>query len=151
MIFGVVHMISRLAALDALMKEYGIDDRYAKRLVSICCDGTSINMGKYHGVTTQLQRTRLWLLIIHCVNHRLELAIKDASREDSSFTEVSDVLLGLYLCTRNSGKVKALLKKIVLDLDVMCVAFVKPRGLDSKTTNTGPSQRLLSITCPCPC
>ena len=44
-------------------------------------------MGKYNGVTSQLQRTRLWLLIIHCVNHRLELAFE----EDSSFAEMIDV------------------------------------------------------------
>ena len=29
------------AALDTLMKEYGIDDRYAKRLLLVCCDGVS--------------------------------------------------------------------------------------------------------------
>ena len=55
---------------DALMREYGIDK--AKRLVSICCDGASINMGKYTALA----------LIIHCVNLRLKLAIKDAFRED---------------------------------------------------------------------
>ena len=79
-------------------------------------------------MTSQLQRARLWLLIIHCVNHRLELAIKDAFREDSSFTEASDVLLGVDMCTRNSEKIKALLKKIALDLDVMWVAFVTSDG-----------------------
>ena len=55
----------------------------------------------------------------------MELAIKDDFRADTNFTEVRNVLLGLYLRTGNSGKVKALLKKIALDLDVMCVAFVK--------------------------
>ena len=79
-------------------------------------------------VQCQLKRVRLWLLIIHCVNQRLELAVKDCLREDPAFTEVSEVLLALYYLTRNSGKVKLLLTKIALQLDVVCVAFVKSEG-----------------------
>ena len=111
--------------IDAVMEEYGVSDRYLRRLVSVCCDGASINMGKYNSVASQLKRVRLWLLIIHCVNHRLELAVKDSLKEGPAFTEVSEVLLALYYLTRNSGKVKSLLTKIALELDVVCVAFVK--------------------------
>ena len=52
-------------AIDAVMEEYGVSDRYLRRLISVCCDGASINMGKYNGVASQLKRVRLWLLIIH--------------------------------------------------------------------------------------
>ena len=111
------------------MEEYGVSDQYLRRLVSVCCDGASINMGKYNGVASQLKRVRLWLLIIHCVNHRLEYCkVKDGLKQDPAVTEVSEVLLALYYLTRNSGKVKSLLTKIALDLDVVCVAFVKSEG-----------------------
>ena len=79
---------------------------YENRLVSVCADGASINFRKYNGVTTQMKHARFWLLLIHCVNHRLELAIKDGFKEDSAFSEVDRIMLELYLLTRNSGKVK---------------------------------------------
>ena len=56
------------------------------------------------------------------------MAIKDGFKEDSAFSEVDRIMLELYPLTRNSGKVKGLLKKIALQLDVMCVAFVKSEG-----------------------
>ena len=40
-------------AIDAVMEEYGVSDRYLRRLVSVCCDGASINMGKYNGVASE--------------------------------------------------------------------------------------------------
>ena len=49
-------------------------------------------------------------------------------KEGPAFTEVSEVLLAIYYLTRNSGKVKSLLTKIALELDVVCVAFVKSEG-----------------------
>ena len=80
-------------------------------------------MGNYNGAVSQLKRVRLWLLIINCVNHRLELAVKDGLKEDPAFTEVSEVLLALYYLKRSSGKVKSLLTKIAIELDVVCVAI----------------------------
>ena len=76
-------------AIDTLMEEYDISTMYENRLVSVCADGASINFGKYNRVTTQMKHTRFWLLLIHCVNHRLELAIKDGFKEDSAFPEVN--------------------------------------------------------------
>ena len=46
-------------AIDAVMEEYGVSDRYLRRLISGCCDGASINMGKYNGVASQLKHVRL--------------------------------------------------------------------------------------------
>ena len=115
-------------AIDSVMEEYNASEVYKTRLISLCCDGASINLGKYRGVATQIKETRLWLLIIHCVNHRLELAIKDGFKVDSAFSEICDMLLNMYLLTRNSGKVKSMLIKVALELDVMCVNFVKSEG-----------------------
>ena len=49
-----------------------------------------------------------------CTNHQLELAMKDAFLVDAAFKEVDKVLLEMYLITRNSGKVKVLLKSVAM-------------------------------------
>ena len=67
-----------------------------------------------------MKRTRLWLLVIHCVYLRLEFAIKDGLKE-SSFTAVNQIMLDLYLLTGNSGKVKGLMNKITHQLGWWCV------------------------------
>ena len=54
--------------------------------------------------------------------------MKTAFLADPAFKDVDQVLLDMYLVTRNSGKVKRLLKVIALRLDVMFVAFVNSDG-----------------------
>ena len=80
------------------------------------------------GICTLFQEDCEWLMVIHCTNHQLELAMKDAFLADAVFKEVNKVLLEMYLITRNSGEVKQLLKSIAMQLDVMYVAFVKSDG-----------------------
>ena len=80
------------------------------------------------GVCTLFHEDREWLMVIHCTNHQLELAMKDAFSADAAFKEVNKVLLEMYLITRDSGKVKQLSKSIAMRLDVMHVAFVKSDG-----------------------
>ena len=64
-------------------------------------------------VCTLFREDREWLMVIQCTNHRLELAMKDAFLADAAFKEVDKVLLEMYLITRDSGKVKGLLKSTV--------------------------------------
>ena len=80
------------------------------------------------GICILFREDREWLTLIHCTNHRLELAMKDAFLVDAAFKEVDKVLLEMYLITRDSGKVKGLLKSIEMRLDVMYVAFAKSDG-----------------------
>ena len=65
---------------------------------------------------------------MNCTNHRLELAMKDAFEADSAFKDVDKILPEMYLLTRNSGKVKRLLKSIAMQLNVMFVTYVKSSG-----------------------
>ena len=58
------------------------------------------------GVCTLFREDREWLMVIHCTNHRLELAMKDAFSAGATFKEVDKALLEMYLITRDSGKVK---------------------------------------------
>ena len=80
------------------------------------------------GVCILFREDREWLMVTHCTNHRLELAMKDTFLADAAFKEVDKVLLEMYLITRHSGKVKGLLKSIEMRLDVMYVAFAKSDG-----------------------
>ena len=63
----------------SFLKEIGISESsFLNCLVGATADGASVNTGKYRGVLTQLKNERPWLITIHCVNHRIELAVKEA-------------------------------------------------------------------------
>ena len=55
---------------------FGID--LTHKLVSICVDGAAANLIIHNGLSTLLKQDLPWLIAVHCMNHRLELAIKDA-------------------------------------------------------------------------
>ena len=41
-------------------------------------DGAAVNFGVNRGMMAQLRNEMPWLIAVHCVAHRLELAVKDA-------------------------------------------------------------------------
>ena len=53
-------------------------DKYHLKLISLTTDGASVNTGKNSGLMTRMQveNERNWLVKIHCINHRVELAAK---------------------------------------------------------------------------
>ena len=53
---------------------------------------------------------RSWLVIIHCINHRLELAIKDAVSDINNFQDCDKFYLTLIFLFKNSGKLKSSIK-----------------------------------------
>ena len=104
------------------------EDRFENLLVAACTDGASVNMGRLSGACTKMKEERPWMLIIHCSNHQLELAVKDAFTAQKSFTDIDELLIQIYYMFRNSGKAKRLFTAMALTLDVTCVAFVKAGG-----------------------
>ena len=46
-----------------------------------------MNLGIYGGALMMMVEQRSWLVIIHCINHRLELAIKDAVSDINNFQD----------------------------------------------------------------
>ena len=83
------------------LASFGID--LAQKLVSICVDGAAVNLGVHNGLSTLLKQEAPWLVAIHCMNHRLELAVKDAF-SGSYFDEVTSVLVGLHSVYQHSPK-----------------------------------------------
>lgn len=113
---------------DVMIYDYDLKEEYSDRLVCVCADGASVNMGVYNGAVTQIKETRSWLLDIHCSNHRLELAVQGAFEENVAFANIDTLLMQLYQLTKNSGKVKRLLKATAMRLNVVCLNFVKSSG-----------------------
>ena len=93
---------------ETFTTDYKAKREYADHLVTVCADGASVNMGIYNGAVTKIKESRPWLLNIHCSNHRLELAVQGAFEEDAA--NIDNLLMQLYELTKNSGKVKRLLK-----------------------------------------
>ena len=92
-------------------KEMGLLEHvYEKHVVSATSDGASVNTGIYKGVLTQLKAERPWLTTIHCVNHRIELALKDAT--NVPFLRNAELLyLTIYNLLRRSGALKEEVKE----------------------------------------
>ena len=49
-----------------------------KKLFTLNVDGVSVNTGIHRGLGVKIKEDVPWLMLIHCFNHRLELAMKDA-------------------------------------------------------------------------
>ena len=66
------------------------------RIHDLNVDGTSVNRGEHNGLGTKIcEEYTPWLTVIHCFNHRLELAIKDALK-GTFFDEIDTMLLKLH-------------------------------------------------------
>ena len=74
---------------------FGID--LAQKLVSICVNGAAVNLGVHNGLSALFKQELPWLVAIHCMNHRLELAAKDAF-SSSYFNEFMSMLCQPTLC-----------------------------------------------------
>ena len=69
---------------------------FGNRLHGLNIGGASVNNWILSGLGTRiLDELSPWLTLVHCFNHRLELAIKDAFKE-TFFSEIDTMLLKLY-------------------------------------------------------
>ena len=93
-----------------------------EKLISICVDGAAVNQGVRRGLSTLLRHDLPWLVSIHCMNHRLELAAKDAY-SNSFMSEVSTMLSNLHTVYEKSPKKVLQLRQIA---DIMDEAIRKP-------------------------
>ena len=63
--------------------------------MGINVNGASVNLGKHRGVGKLLQEKATWLQVIHCFNHLVELALKDAFIT-TGFEDIDTILCKLY-------------------------------------------------------
>jgi len=88
--------------LENTLADLGVED-WQWRLVSICVDGAAVNLGVRQGLAALLRQEMPWLVAVHCLNHRLELAVKNAFA-NTYMDEVCSMLTNFYYVYENSPK-----------------------------------------------
>ena len=84
---------------------------FQKRIMRLNVDGASVNTGVLNGAGVLMQANSPWLQVIHCFNHRLELDIKDAFKNDN-FNKIDETLMKFYYLYQKSPKCLQELKRI---------------------------------------
>lgn len=84
---------------------YGMNDEFLKKnLVAFVSDGASTMLGRIAGVGTQLQQQYPNIIVWHCLNHRLELAVYDTLKEINGTNQFQSFIEKLYALYHNSPK-----------------------------------------------
>ena len=97
--------------LGILFNRFGITHYYNK-LVGLNLDGASVNMGKHNDLNVLVPDEVHWAEVVHCFNHRLELAIKDVFIESTFYSNINEVLSELYWLCQKSPKSLIQLKEL---------------------------------------
>ena len=83
--------------------------------------------GAKTGLMTMLSVQRPWMIKIHCVNHRVELAIKEATAK-TEFSKVDDFNYPTTFLLKNSGKIKSEIKSATHALNIQHYQLPKLAG-----------------------
>ncbi len=120
------------------------EESYLKSMVAATADGASVNFGIYQGVLTQLKSTRPWLLTIHCVNHRVELAVKDAMKV-KPFEDVDQFYQANATLLKRSSDLTAALSRTAAAMNITCYNLPKITGTRFVSHRRRGLQRLLHM------
>ncbi|XP_053256807.1 nucleolar complex protein 2 homolog isoform X6 [Podarcis raffonei] len=82
------------STIESVLCDYVPD--WKSKLTAISFDGAGANMGTVSGVAKQFQDSCPGLVAVHCVAHRLELAIDDAFKCVKFARVAEDVVCGIY-------------------------------------------------------
>jgi hypothetical protein len=100
------------------LNKYKFDDSYLmKNLVALACDGTSAMLGRKSGVATLIMEKYPNVIVWHCLNHRLELAVGDAISEVTAVNHFQMFFDKLYSLYSRSPKNKIQLSECAVDVD----------------------------------
>ena len=77
------------------MEKLNVDD-WQSRLIGLATDGCSAMRGRKDGFAARLQREMSALTTVHCVSHRLQLSVLDATKEVSYLSEKFESMLKLF-------------------------------------------------------
>ncbi|KAK3098982.1 hypothetical protein FSP39_024949 [Pinctada imbricata] len=100
-----------VVGIKELLKTLKIDwADVINKLVGLSCDGASVMTGIKSGLGALLRKENPMILTIHCLAHRLELALKNMSKKCPLYRKTVDtLLLGLYLFYHDSSLNRAML------------------------------------------
>lgn len=115
---------------DTFLKELGLEEQlYKDKVVSITADGASLTAGHVNGLFGQMAEDgRPWLLGIHCILHRVELAITDILLQQEMFLTVRNLMIALYTLMKQSGSLQNCFYETARELDVPVYRFPKVHG-----------------------
>lgn len=86
-----------VTAVLTSLERYGMDDVYLKRkLISFASDGASTMIGKAFGVSSLFKEKFPRIVLWHCSNHRIELAVVDTIKETKSINHFQIFIEKLY-------------------------------------------------------
>ena len=94
-------------SLFAKMAEHGISKEKARKSwIAVGADGASVNMGSYAGLKALIQNESgdanleylgwWWILVLHCVNHLMELGLKGLSNVEPFVKEFDEQLKKVF-------------------------------------------------------
>lgn len=98
------------AAIIRMMREVCEDESWQKKLVACATDGAAVMTGSRSGVVSRLRGDKSYILGVHCIAHRLELAFKDAVKSSPQCKKLDDLLSSLYVFYHKSPLNRANLK-----------------------------------------
>ncbi|XP_006817866.1 zinc finger protein 862-like [Saccoglossus kowalevskii] len=106
-----------LSATKALC-EY-VDERWSTKLIGFCADGAAVNLGRNRSVSTLLRDgVANYLVSIHCMPHRLELAMLAVQKNVAMVRNVHDVLNMIWKTYHYSPKSYRELGSLAMELGV---------------------------------
>ena len=86
------------------------EDGYKFKFVTCTNGSASVNFGKKTRLMKRMADERAWLVKIHCANHHVELAVKEAII-NSKFKTVDDTCIIIFGLLKNSGKIKGIIQE----------------------------------------
>lgn len=92
------------ALLTCLMKAGFTEEWLLENWVTFVSDGASVMLGKKSGVATRLTSRFPRLFVLHCMNHRLELAVSNAVDEVTGVNHFKIFMQKLYSLYSMSNK-----------------------------------------------
>jgi hypothetical protein len=109
---------SILKAIENAMETEIQDRDWKSKLVGLTTDGAAVMVGKNAGLAALLKRERPQLVALHCVSHRLELAVKSVAKAVPWYKKVDLLILNLYLFYHNSALNRSNLRRSCNAADV---------------------------------
>lgn len=106
-------------ALRKTLRAAGFDDDYLQRhLISVATDGASVLTGSKSGVISRLKSEFPKLRFVHCLAHRLELAVSDSLKAVSGCNHFEIFISKLYSLLNQSHKTVRLLSEAAAELNI---------------------------------
>ncbi|KAM3850348.1 zinc finger protein 862-like [Diretmus argenteus] len=127
-------------AIEQAFVDNRIDD-WKEKLVGMACDGAAVNLSRKNSVATRVKENAECVISVHCVAHRLELAVLQAIKNNRYLEDLKEILKLIYKHYQYSPKALREVTNIAMALETK---VLKPNRVDG--TRWSPHmQRALEV------